>query len=382
MKSGTPRVLRTLNEGAVIDALFEHGAMTRPEIEARTGLSKPAAARLLLRVEAAGVIERAGERPSRSGPPAAVWRVNPRAALVAGVTVRAGLLTAEVCDLQGETIGVAESDRTVVDAAAAVDAVHDVVARAVGDIAQLDEVRDIAIGLPGTIDPDTGILRYARSLDPWVGIDLIGLVGERFAGATVQTANDVALTLTAETAYGSAQQSSSVALLWVGSGTRVAYARDGVLMLGPHGAAGEIGTIVAPAFGGEADRSTPRGQAVPGGGMLVEQLLGPASIDAIGDDAAETAARIAAVLSSVIALLDPELVVLAGSVADAGGATLASAVEDALAYLPHERPHVVCAELGARAQVRGAVHLAQLSARARLVDAGSMADVVLPDPAR
>ncbi|MFE6735962.1 ROK family protein [Microbacterium sp. NPDC057650] len=377
MKSGTPRVLRTLNEGAVLDALFRHGPMTRPELEHITGLSKPAAARLLLRVEEAGVVVRDGERASRSGPPAQVWRANPRAALVAGITVTAERIAAEVCDLDGTLLGEASAENSVTDAAQIAPALRGLLTQALaGTDADVAQVRDVTLGVPGVIDPLPGVLRHSSRLPAWVGVDVIGLISAELPGTTVYTANDVGLVLIAEAEFGAARDAASVVLVWVGSGIKAAFLRDGELMLGPHGSAGEIGSVIVPAFDTVPDRSTERTRAVPGGGVLLEQLLQPSALQ--GLELPAIADRLAVAASSAAALLDPERVVIAGSLSDAYGTALAEAVQERLGFLPHDRPDVRCGELGARAQVRGAVCLSQRSARARLVGAGSLADVVLP----
>ncbi|MFD6698618.1 MULTISPECIES: ROK family protein [unclassified Microbacterium] len=383
MKSGTPRDLRTLNEGAVLAALFEHGPLTRPEIEQITGLSKPAAARLLLRVEEAGVIVRDGERASRSGPPAQIWRVNPRAALVAGITVTAERLVVEVCDLDGRLIGDASAQNPVRSSDEIAPALRALIESALeGADADIAQLRDVTIGLPGVIDPLGGVLVHSVRLPAWVDIDVIGALGAALPGVAVYTANDVGLVLIAEAEHGAARDVASVALIWVGSGIKAGYLRDGELMVGPHGLAGEIGRVIVPSFGAAPDASAERGRAVPGGGVLLEQLLRPQALAALGDDVDAIADRFVVVVSSVTALLDPELVVIAGSLSDRHGPTLAQAVQDRLGFLPHERPDIRCGALGARAQIRGAVCLSRRSARARLVDAGSNADVVLPVSAR
>src|SRR5215813_10872866 len=52
---GSPRVLRAMNERAALYALLRHGAMSRVELDHAIGLSKPAAAELLRRLEASGL---------------------------------------------------------------------------------------------------------------------------------------------------------------------------------------------------------------------------------------------------------------------------------------------------------------------------------------
>ncbi len=60
--AGSPRLLRNLNEKAVLQHLLQQGSLTRMELEAFTGLSKPAMSDLLRRLETAHLIRRDGEK--------------------------------------------------------------------------------------------------------------------------------------------------------------------------------------------------------------------------------------------------------------------------------------------------------------------------------
>lgn len=69
---------------------------------------------------------------------------------------------------------------------------------------------------------------------------------------------------------------------------------------------------------------------------LVEALADPAVLD-------EVARRLATGLAAVVAVVDPELVVLSGQVAQAGGEALRVRVEDELTGLALPRPSCVSA---------------------------------------
>ena len=83
--SGSPRLLRNLNEKAVLQRLLSEGALTRMELEAFTGLSKPAMSDLLRRLEAVNLIRRDGEKAGTYGPKAGLWGLDPAASFVAGI---------------------------------------------------------------------------------------------------------------------------------------------------------------------------------------------------------------------------------------------------------------------------------------------------------
>jgi DNA-binding Lrp family transcriptional regulator len=76
MRAGSPRLLREINDRAAIEALLRNGPLTRSELEGLIGLSKPATAQLLTRLETAGTVVRNGLRGGGRGPRAQLWSVN------------------------------------------------------------------------------------------------------------------------------------------------------------------------------------------------------------------------------------------------------------------------------------------------------------------
>ncbi|NUP34561.1 MAG: winged helix-turn-helix domain-containing protein, partial [Streptomycetaceae bacterium] len=59
-KAGRPSLLRAINDRAALDLLLDHGRLSRGQIGALTGLSKPTASQLLARLEAAGLVVATG----------------------------------------------------------------------------------------------------------------------------------------------------------------------------------------------------------------------------------------------------------------------------------------------------------------------------------
>ncbi|MEV4090395.1 helix-turn-helix domain-containing protein, partial [Nonomuraea fuscirosea] len=91
---GTPSLLRAINDRAALRALIERGPLTRPEIGALTGLSKPTASQLLLRLQRAGLVVLDGVREGLPGRTAEVYRINPAAAYVGALDVTPGRIEA------------------------------------------------------------------------------------------------------------------------------------------------------------------------------------------------------------------------------------------------------------------------------------------------
>lgn len=380
---GTPRVLRAMNDRAALDLLVAHGPLTRTRIGELTGLSKPTTSQLLARLEEAGLVRTTGSQSGRPGPNALLYAIDPAAAHVAALSADPTGITALVADVTGTVLG---QSRVEADAVAE-DVRHrtaQLVAEAVDGALRAaglghDDLTAAVIGTPGAIDPHTGTLRYAPHLPGWhsrtLRDDLAAVLG-----TPVDIQNDVNLAAVAEQYEGAAQDHDDYVLVWLDEGVGAAIVLGGVLLRGATGGAGEIGYMPLP--GAPLVRGGPEATLGPyggGGGFqslvsapVVRQLAGPEATlaEAFADDAVcdEVARRLATGLAAVVAVVDPELIVLSGAVAQAGGDELRTRVEGELTGLALPRPQVRVSELDGAPILTGALRAALTQARDRVFD--------------
>jgi len=250
------------------------------------------------------------------------------------------------------------------------------------------------VGTPGVVAPDTGRITLAPQLEGWEGLDLGGEL-ERDIGCPVVVDNETNLSLLAEAEHGVARGVPDVLYVQAGVGIGGAMLVGGELVRGSHGAAGEIGYLPgddepeAPEFGagrfewaagGRAyARLGAHAAAARGGKVLRELAAGdPAAVTAetvfaaaAGGDRA--AARVVATLTARLGrgiaaaatVLDPDLVVLGGGLANAGPALL-EPVRRAVAEHTPVPPRVELSTLGDASVALGAVRLALNAADANL----------------
>jgi predicted NBD/HSP70 family sugar kinase len=335
-----------MNETAVLAHLFERGPLTRSDLRELTGLSKPTASEVLRRLEDAGLAIVVGHVSGGPGPNAAIYATNPGVAFTVALSVRdvgesqQPSLAGAIADLSGQVR--AESETSVAFGRTdPVDAVAEMVAE-LSRKARVPRKRllQVQIGVPGSPDRDADLIRYVDvpGLDrPGVQVRLRSRLR-----TTVAVDNDVNLASIAERAYGVAKQADGFAMLWLGAeGTGFAIDQGGTLMRGAHGSAGEVGYMPVPAgptrakdfqdlVGGPAVRRLGRKHGVRGEtppdlvANAVQSAKGAAFIRAYAD-------RIAIGLLTVVTLLDPPLIVLAGESGQAGGEPLRNQVVAALA---------------------------------------------------
>ncbi|MCQ4211089.1 ROK family transcriptional regulator [Streptomyces longispororuber] len=379
---GTPSVLRAMNDRAALDLLVAHGPLTRTRIGELTGLSKPTTSQILGRLESAGLVRTTGSQTGRPGPNALLYEIDPDAGHVAALSADPTGITAVVADITG-----AERGRRRIEAVAVAEDVRhrtaQLVAEAVdGALHQAglghDDLTATVIGTPGAIDPHSGQLRYAPHLPGWHSRTLRAELAE-VLGTPVSIENDVNLAALAEQYEGAAQDHDDFVLAYVDEGVGAAIVLGGVLLRGATGGAGEIGYMPLPgaplARGGDSVHA----RTDAGGGFqsivaapAVRQLAGGVQdlTEALADVKVldEVARRLATGLAAVVAVVDPELVVLSGQVAQAGGDALRERVEEELTGLALPRPQLRISELHGDPILTGALRTALTQARDTVFD--------------
>jgi len=233
--------------------------------------------------------------------------------------------------------------------------------------------RAIGLGCPGVVDGDTGMLVGTTAhLPHWMDVALAGTLASR-TGRPAAVDNDANCAALAEARIGAARGASVVLMLTLGTGIGCGLVIDGHIHQGAHGGAGELahsplGDGSLPCACGVRNCVEPeasgsglvrRAREAGLGEVTAEEVF---ALAASGDARARAlierfADRLAALLATAVHLVDPEIVVIGGGVAQAGEALFAPLRIAFRGYaLPSFRDVVrlVPATLGERAGVVGA----------------------------
>src|SRR3954452_8586274 len=103
-ESPRPNLLRELSEQAILETIFRDGPITRPEIAARTNISKPTVSAVVERLVEADLVQAAGERPGRRGRTPLAFTVNSAAGIVVGVDIGSTRLRLSAVDIYGAVL--------------------------------------------------------------------------------------------------------------------------------------------------------------------------------------------------------------------------------------------------------------------------------------
>jgi glucokinase len=260
-------------------------------------------------------------------------------------------------------------------------------------------IRALGVSCAGWVSPDQSTLIASAIL----GVDnvpLVDLLRSRFRGIPVVLENDGDATLWAEYVYGAARGVKNAMLFTIGTGVGGGLIIDGRLVRGAHGFGTEFGHMPVPAAAGRLCVCGNVGclEMVAGGRSLQQtalrlretresEYLSHAPTDtptarelgeaaSAGDPAAllelgRAATALADAIAVLIPALDPQIVVIGGSVTQGIGHWLLPAIEkrlETIAFLRQRRgiPPIVPAQLGALAAVRGAADFAMRAVSVRV----------------
>ncbi|WP_033321823.1 ROK family transcriptional regulator [Streptomyces yerevanensis] len=382
----SPSTARAINDRLALRLLQQEGPLTAGQLKQLTGLSRPTVADLVERLTAAGLIAVVGEAgEQRRGPNARLYGIVADLAHLAALDVRTEGVSVVVTDLLGAVL--AEASVPIGGEAGTGSAVEQAVTlvERTAKEAGADRLHTVGIGAPGLIDPATGELRDSSGLPEWHR-RLVAALDDRLA-ARVLVENETNLAALAEQRAGSARDRDTFVLLWLGHGIGAAVVLDGTLRRGASGGTGEIGFLPVPGTAGLPSATAcdggfhslagaaaivelagrygvvaPPSPHEPQAAALVRAAVGGAAdhfLDALAD-------RVAIGAASVIAVLDPGCVVLAGEIGQAGGETLAARVQGRLTRMSPLPTEVRASSLGGGAVLRGALLMAREGAQDEL----------------
>ena len=357
---------RVPNRMKVLQLIRSEGPVSRAEIARRLDLSRPTASRIIDALMREGIIACVGKSQPTGGRLGDLYTFRIDAGVVLGLQLGTRQARAAVATLNGEILHRTSRPLALEKRQSVLPQLRAFIEDTLNASPQ-KAVTVLAVGLavPGVVNRDEGTVKYPAG--PFPGLTDRPLLREleQHLGVPVVMDNDVNFAALGECQSGCAQGHRGVAYIFVGPGIGAGLILNGQLLRGSSGAAGEIGYMVV-------DRANLRRSFEPLG--CLESVAGIHHLaqaakrrglpydtpDAVcehamaGDPQAcaiiqELNEYLAAATINTVTVIDPEIVVLGGDLADLPYA-------EALFVQPIEaivRRHVVGAPLVRLSQLLG-----------------------------
>lgn len=358
--------------GVVLDLIRWGEATTRRALIERLGWSRVTLSRRLDELVEAGIVTRSSARDSSGGRPPEAFELDRDAGALLAIAIGGSHTRVGVTDLVSNVLVQDEADIGLYDGPDEIFSwatqVFDFLLARVGRDAA--DVRAIGIGVPGPVDAATGRLG-APQLDPrWEHVEVAEYLRERY-DAVIAVDRDVNMLAVGEARLGWPGFRDFV-VLKVGMGIGCAFVWDGGVYRGARGGAGQLSAprprlhdplqrLESVASGRVVRaRLAERGIDAPTSAALV--ALARAGEPEVVRELESLGALIGDALADVVALLNPEAVIVAGDLAAAGERFLGAVRAGILgATHPFARGGLVIepGRLGDWAAVRGASLTAQ-----------------------
>lgn len=390
-------VTRQLSRRSVFEALLHRSPISRADLAKVTSLSKQTMSEVIDDFLQQGLVRSVGRTSGNVGRTAVLYELSPEGGHVLGIDLGARRLTVALADIAGRVLAEADEPTDSRGGAWTLDQIGRLSDRLTRDNhTHPSRIRSIVMATPGVVNPKSGAIEMAPNITGLDHLNVVGLLSEKLRSPVVLE-NDINLALLGEIWHGCAQNLDNVAFLALGSGVGLGLYVNGRLVRGENGAAGEIGYLP---IGGDPLQAESRIQGcleyqvgatgvvrryLAAGGSDVESERSVFERAQSGDAVAagvvdETARMIGLAAATVVATVDPQLLVLGGSVGSRPD--FAAKVASMLLQLTPRPVEVRTSTLGRRAGVVGALSVALRRLHDEFFGVGELTTALpLPPPA-
>ncbi|HEX8682627.1 MAG TPA: ROK family transcriptional regulator [Ardenticatenaceae bacterium] len=240
MKKATRQQTKDHNSRLVLRTIYHSGEISRADIARTTHLTPPTVSSIVAELIDSRFVVETGQGPSAGGKPPTLLNIAHDAHQLLCLDLGSQTFRGALVNLRGEIVGRSGISLVRHRQGDALQLVYDLV-EVLTDAATAP-LLGIAIGTPGLIDPEQGIVRRAVNLG-WAELPLRQLLEERYE-KPVYVANDSHMAALAEYTFGDSRESNNLIVVKVGQGIGAGIVLDGHIYYGDGLGAGEIGHLV------------------------------------------------------------------------------------------------------------------------------------------
>ena len=341
--------VKSINKHAALDLIrFTPGGISRVKLAHRMNITRAAVSIIVTDLLDSAVILEAEAGLSASGRPPINLSINPARGMVAGIDMGATHLRILIANCAAQVIEEKEIPIDIADGPVACIDRADALLRdlAVNAAVRIEDLLSIGIGVPGPIQTEAGMVVAPPIMPGWDRFPIRSTLEKRW-GRPVSLNNDAELGAVGEWAYGAGRAARNLAYIKVGTGVGAGLLLEGRTYFGATGSAGEIGHITldpegelctcgnhgcletiasGPAIARRAQKAIAEGKQsqlalLNGSGPLTAQDVAAAAGqgDLLSQQIiAEAGEQLGVAIAGLVNLINPNMVVVGGGVAQIG----------------------------------------------------------------
>ena len=314
------QVIKESNLKLVFGLIHKHGPISRADIKKMTGLSATTVSSLVEELLADGFVNEGGVKNSTtSGRKAVLLHVNPDGGYFVGIDVQNGAIVADTFALDFTEVDHMKVSTTSTEKIALG------ILRAISTASREKRILGVTIGLPGVIDTASNTVVSSTVIDAATANDIYQTVAEALPDAKICLRNNSGLIAYAEKEFGNHGEVSSLVSIEIDDGVGAGIILGGSIYAGANGMAGEFGHITVDYRGEkckcgsygclELAASIPAMLAMTAENSiddLAESLRGGNKI--VIEIIDNVAKALAFGINNILNIVDPEFIVISGSV--------------------------------------------------------------------
>jgi len=369
--------MRAINRSAVLEFLRLTKTASRTEIAKQLNISKPTVMRIIDQLMEDGLVYSTGQKEGQRGRSRDLLALNEKDNFVIGIDVGGSHISGAIANIGGEMVYEIECAVEWTCAEENFETLRNFIQSIlIQPMGQTSRVLGIAIGVPGIIERQSGIVKIAPSLN-WKDYPLLHKLNE-IVDLPILIENDVNLGVLGEYWFGAGVGINDLVMIAIGTGIGAGIILDSKLHRGYQESSGEIGYILPgtqfldhqyPGFG--ALEIVTSGKAIAERGLsrftelnpdkLVPEINAADVFQAAREGqtwaaqiVAETVDYLSLAIANVTVCFDPELIILSGGVSDAAD-LLIEPIKKRIAGVIPRVPRIEQSQLKGKAVILGAV---------------------------
>jgi glucokinase-like ROK family protein len=243
--TGDQALVRRINLSLILNKVFEKPSLSRAELAELTGLTRSTVSSLVQELLEYRLLHETGLAAGSVGRPSMQLELNPQAGFMVGCEVGVDFISVIVTDFRAqviwqhrETTPAGTSQQAILARILAL--LDQAVANGGTECDTPCGLLGIAVGVPGLVDHASGKLLFAPNLE-WRDVPLLDILNRQFPSTLIFVENEANVAALGEYFFGAAKGYEEVLYISAGIGLGGAVVRNGQLVKGKAGFAGEFG---------------------------------------------------------------------------------------------------------------------------------------------